>query len=257
MPKLFAASMTLGRGGLRLAAPAASSFDSAAYVAESAVAYWTMVSDGFYTQSDQTGRGNDLLFSALFDDPFYTAGKLGQSWNSPGVGDYFSRATTGDLRIGEGDFIVAVWVKLASKPENPPSITSKPAESRLGYESPPIDRFAWYVGDGAGSVQADTFGSPSTGTWHLVVARLDAVNQMVSIRVNNGALDSNGLGDTPVASANDFYIGAFDNTGGIFHGLIDDTLILKSDDALSADDFDALCDYLWNGGAGRDLSGLF
>lgn len=261
MPKLFAASMMLGRGGLLLAASAsAASFDPASFVAECAVAYWTMVGDGGYTQADQTGRGSDILFSGLFDDPSYAAGQLGEAWRSTGVGDYFFRASTADVQAGAGDLIVTAWVNPNTFPDVVP-VAGKWGVGSLEYslavsdDGSPVFRT---TSDGSFGTLALVSADPiSDGEWSFIVARYDSAGGKISIRVNNGSVIEAARAGGVHVGASDFTMGTTQTDGTYFDGLVDDTLILKSADALSADDFDALCEYLWNGGAGRDLTALF
>jgi hypothetical protein len=225
-------------------------FDSPAWVVANAVAGWGMNDS---EPVDFTGRGNNLSDpSELVTD---APGKIGNACLfSAGDSTYLSRASTADLQIGAGDWLVATWVNPASGPGGM-TILSKPTEYWLYVNFEPKLQFTW--GDGAGAVFADALGAPGTGTWYLVIVWFDSANQQLHLRANNGTSDVSGLGDAAVPAANDLYVGSFDGTQGYFDGLIDDTIIFKPATPLSSDDFDALCTYLWDSGNGKDLSVLF
>lgn len=235
----------------RPAAQHAGAFDPAASVAANAVASWRF-EDTNIVQADATGRGNDIAHSNLFEDPTYVAGKVGLAWDSPGVGDTFSRASGSDLQIGAGDFIVATWVKTRD-PNADQFIVSKSSEYVLSFLSGGL---CFGAGDGAGVVFSSV--TPVADTWYLLVAWYDRANGVFHLRVNDSPADSGPQEDVVgTGGSAGLYVGSSGGEGRFFDGLIDETLLVKPAAPLSSDDFDALCEYLYNSGAGRDLSSLF
>ena len=252
--------MMLGRGGLLLAASAASSsFDPAAWLAANAVAYWRMEDAGVF-QADATGRGNRLNHSNLFDDPAYAAGKVGQAWDDPASHDFFARASNADLQVGAGDFIVAAWVRPSSFPDVIP-IVSKWGFGSLEYALGVSDDGSAYfntTSDGTFGTLVGVSGDVvAAEQWALLVARYDSAGGKISIRVNNGAVTEDDRPDGVHVGGADFILGTDSFNSVFFDGLLDETLLAKPAAPLSSGDFDALSSFLWNGGAGRDLTALF
>lgn len=132
------------------------------------------------------------------------------------------------LSTGDIDFSLCAWSYLASKGADRPvaakwNNTSSGLEYWIGYLAS-SDRFALTVSpDGinsTGQIVANSLGSPSVNTWYFICAIHDAVNDTISIQVNNGTVDSatysSGVADGP----SDFNIGS--NVAAFFDGRIAD-----------------------------------
>lgn len=112
--------------------------------------------------------------------------------------EYLSRP--GDdvsLSTGDIDFWMAGWVWLDTKTAFPQIATKSDqvnqAEYVLAYRQD-NDRFYFQVfptGTGGGVLlDATSGGAVSTGNWYFLLAWHDSVNDVIRIRVNNGATDS-------------------------------------------------------------------
>jgi hypothetical protein len=104
-----------------------------------------------------------------------------------------SIADNADVSTGDIDYSVALWVYLDSKSAFRPlfwkwTTAGNQREYAISYDNA-ADRFMASVsGDGiAGTdVVANNFGSPSTGTWYLLIVIHDSVNNLIKISVNAG-----------------------------------------------------------------------
>lgn len=177
------------------------------------------------------------------------SGKIGTAGGfEAGNSESLSRADEALLSTGDISWTEAVWVQLESKPSNTNIyISSKagPAEvierAMLFRNVDNEDRFRIYIADFAASVAANTFGSPSLATWYYLQAQHDAANNLLRIRVNDGAWDSVATGGTaPTDGAAALYLGAYGNNGApilFFDGLINQFAFwkaVKSDADLNA-----------------------
>lgn len=108
--------------------------------------------------------------------------------------EYFSLGDNDDLSLGDVDFGLAVWVKLASKPPLGRILTKGDGSGDFSFNFDyygSSDRFRFEVSpDGTlasiHSVLANNLGSPSLGVWYLLIVQHDSVNNLISISVNNG-----------------------------------------------------------------------
>lgn len=190
------------------------------------------------TLSDNTGGGT-------------AAGKIGTAVNLERSDDEsLSRVDEALLSTGNINWTEAVWVQFESKAASGANnyISSKGTgiadaiERVLLYRNfAGEDRFRFYIADFAVGVAANTFGSPSTGTWYYLQAQHDADNDKIRIRVNDGAWDEQATGGTTSSdTAGPFFIGAFNGDIGPAHfwdGLINQFAFwkgLKSDSDLNA-----------------------
>jgi hypothetical protein len=153
------------------------------------------------------------------------------------------------ISTGDISFTEAVWVNMESKAlsgsnnyiMNKGSGSSNDERSLLYRNSAAEDRFRFYIANFAVGVAANTFGSPSTGTWYYLQAQHDAAGNKIRIRVNDGAWDEAATGGTaPTDATGNLYLGAYDNAGTrvlFFDGLINQYAFwkaLKSDADLNA-----------------------
>lgn len=222
------------------------------------VAWWEL-GETSGTRSDSHGSfhltDNNTVGSA--------AGKVGNAASfARASSESLSHADHADLSVGDADCTFAGWVYLDSKPGADVAICSKDrpgaqgdGEWYLSHSHSP-DRFAFTVfgasGFGSGTgVNANTLGSPSTGTWYFVVAWHDSVNNLIGISVNDGTPDtaahSAGIYD---GSSSVFRLGADGYATDYFDGRIDQFGFWKR--VLSSGERTAL----YNGGAGLSYAGL-
>lgn len=180
-------------------------------------------------------------------------------------GEYHTRAgDDAELSMGDVDMTVAAWVYLGSKVADRQILGKWGAVGggrgyALGYSSA-TDRFRFYVrsmADNANQlIDADTFGSPSTGTWYLVVAYHDSVNNTINIQVNNGAVDSVAWASGILDDTSAFRIGYGSAFGGHMDGRIGPTAVWKSMGGDGGVLTAAQRTAFYNGGAGLSYTAL-
>jgi hypothetical protein len=115
------------------------------------------------------------------------------------------------------------------------------------------DRFIFTVSpDGTSAsavvVSADNFGSPSTGTWYDILCTHDPVNDVITIRVNNGTANSQAHAGNIYNSSADFTIGRARSASDYHNGRIDEVLLYGS--VATTGEASAI----YNGGSGRRFS---
>jgi hypothetical protein len=215
----------------------------------SLISYWKL-EEASGTRADAvTASGNDLTDNnTVTQNP----GIIANAAQFTRVNtEYLSHADNASLSTGDIDYTVAAWVYLDSKPGNMGIIAKDSGganrEYVLQYTNASV-RFVFTVLDTAGStiglVTANTFGAPSTGTWYLVVAWHDSVNNLVGISVNGGTADTAATTGVPADKTATFYIGA-DQAVSNWDGRIDEVGFWKK--VLTATERTNL----YNGGAGR------
>jgi hypothetical protein len=120
---------------------------------------------------------------------------------TPANGEYFSRADSAPISMGDIDFFICAWVYLDTEGSGNKVIACH-ADYGNNQRSWTIDylqssdRFRFYVssnGESGGAqtvVTANNYGAVPTGTWLLVMAWHDASGNTINISVNNGTADS-------------------------------------------------------------------
>lgn len=210
---------------------------------DSLVAYWSL--------SDLTdSHGSNTLTNN--NTATFTTGKVGNAANfARASSQYLSIADNAALSMGDIDFTIACWVQIGVSQTNS-AIAGKwgtVGEYLLLYVS---NRFYFSVRNLANSATANaaanTLGAPSTSTWYYIVAQHDSVNNLVKIKVNNGAWDSVAHSGGVRDGIESFAIGAYHTPSGFWDGLVDELAIWKR--CLS----DAEITDLYNGGSGRDYA---
>lgn len=170
-----------------------------------------------------------------------------------GDSDFFYRSSHSTFQFGDNTRGFMAWVRLESKTGSHMSILTKTTDGEgeyfLAYNNSD-DRFKFDVFGGsswgsAGSVTAESLGSPSTATWYLVVAWHDAAANTLNIQVNNGTIDSSSHSAGVHSAAGDFCIGGNTAFGQYFDGLIDE--VFHFDGSPSDDDLT----WAYNFGNGR------
>ncbi len=206
------------------------------------ISYWSLddATDA-HGSNDLTNNG-----SATF-----VSGKVGDAVDlESGSSQYLSRADNASLSTGDIDFTLAAWVNLESKGAK----RTIAARDNVDFEyffsyTNAFDRFRFEVYSGTGSVtlNADDFGSPSTGTWYFVVAWHDSVNNLVGISVNAGTADTTSYSDGVRDSGSEFRLGN-NSFSELWDGQLDEFGFWKR--VLSG----AERTELYNAGAGRDYA---
>ena len=177
-------------------APTPSPFnpDTTGNLGNGLAAYWKL-DEASGTRSDSAAS------SHLTDNNTVTvnAGKRGNAAQFTRTNsEFLSIADNPSVSTGDIDFTIAAWGYLDSKNAlmvmvHKGSTTGSDLEYGLRYDST-ADRFQFLVspaGNDIVSVNADSLGSPSIGTWYYLVGWHDSVNNTINIQeVTNGTVDS-------------------------------------------------------------------
>lgn len=147
--------------------------------------------------------------------------------------EYLSAASHASLSPGDTDFTLQAWVYLDSKPSG--SQMRVIDKYQVGFKEYTLlyyqsgDRFELVVSANGSSdsayVDANTFGAPSTGTWYLIHAWHDSVNNQIGIAVNAGTADTASHSGGVYNSAAAFEIGRNATSGYHWDGRIDEVAL--------------------------------
>lgn len=157
------------------------------------------------------------------------------------------------VRGGPKSFTLACWAQLATTPATDMELIAKWSVSAnlpeyLLYWNAGSQRFQFGIyraGDSLLSVQATTFGAPSTGIWYFIRAWYDHDALTVNIEVNMSGVDSAAtVTPAQAASTAAFYIGSLTSTSYLNGKMCE---VGKWDRVLTTQE--AL--WLYNKGAGR------
>ncbi len=214
----------------------------------SLVAFWKL-DEAAGVRLDSVGTNHLTDVNTVTQNP----GKLGGAAQFTAANsEYLSAADSPTLSMGNIEFTVAAWVYLDSKTA-PRTICAKRVSAAGGGEFSLVydnstDRFIFSIFDattGVNTATASTFGSPSTGTWYLLVGKVEGAT--VQISVNAGAFNSTAKTVTIPDSAAALLIGAQQSTPAFFmDGRVDGVGLWKR--AITATEVTEL----YNGGAGRE-----
>ena len=208
------------------------------------VAVWC---EGATPQEDQYTNGLTLTNN---NTVAAVAGKVGTAGDfEEGSSESLSRADEALLSTGDVSWTEAAWIKMESYPGSANVyISSKGTGIADAIERVLLfrgtgaeERFRIYIADFAVGVAATTFGLPALATWYYLQAQHDAANNLLRIRVNDGAWDAVATGGVaPTDGAAALYLGAYGNNGSplfFWDGLINQFAFwkaLKSDAELNA-----------------------
>ena len=178
----------------------------------------------------------------------FTTGKKGNAADfTRANSEYLSVADNSTLDAGDIDLTLGCWVKLDSKPASMGIMGKWDGDTEyILYYNTSSDRLQFIVNDGSGNtlVNADTLGSPSTGTWYFIMAWHDEANDTINIQVNNGGVDSEAHSTGIKVGTGTFTLGRF-SASNYFDGQIDSPFLAK--DLFTSDEKT----WLYNDGAGR------
>lgn len=128
--------------------------------------------------------------------------------------ELLSAASSAVFDRGDTDWFLNVWVKLESKTAAFMVCKDKGSGARqwrLDYDSA-SDRFRWFVFDSsnnvAGTVTANTIGSPSVGTWYNITVWHSATDNEVGIRVNGGTAETSATTAAASTGVTGFRVGS-------------------------------------------------
>lgn len=156
------------------------------------------------------------------------AGKINDAASFNGF-PWLSRASSAEFQPGDTSFSFSAWVKLTDK-TNTRAVLGKSnspnEEYFLSYDTS-ADRLQFWVYSAAtyNAVNADTLGSPSSGTWYFIACGYDAAANECWISVNDGTVDTLGsVASGPTGSTEPFRVGAYNDSNGaiMMNGLIDE-----------------------------------
>ena len=195
----------------------------------SAVIYWPL-NEASGTRVDDVGS-NDLTDTNTVAS---AAGVFGNAADfEAGNSESLDSASTSDLQTGDVDFLWRAWVKLESVPTFPVLLrkgnAGNAAREYVLFYDHVSSRLTWEVcsaGSTATQVLANTAGALSTGTWYLVHAWHDSVNNQIGVSAN-GVTDTAAHSDGVRSSTGAFNLGAGTDQSIYWDGLIDDVVLLK------------------------------
>lgn len=223
-----------------------------------AVAYWKM-EEASGTRIDATGGGNDL---APTNAPGNTTGKVGDALSlAMASSQKVSRASTADLRLGGGDFLITCWLKVNGTIND---YEVRGAVCKIGAVQPDYlinvardeDLPYFYAAIGMVDAPFQTFvfsdELADVTIWHFIAFWFDLSLARIYLQIDNGATIY--TGDLTLVAENgtsDFLIGN-DNSIGFWNGAIDEVAIFKPADISTWWSQDKK-NYLYNSGDGRTL----
>lgn len=142
--------------------------------------------------------------------------------------EFLSHADNADLRTGDVDFCVNLWM-------NPESLPSFPVLAAKGWGTSGTKEWVLYYDgadlifavtpDGTTEATAQTVHlsvSLSTGSWYMVTAWHDAVNDLLGLAVDAGTPSTKAYAGGVFGGAGDFWVGASPNQSLCWDGLIDE-----------------------------------
>lgn len=193
-----------------------------------AVAFWRL-EESSGTRFASAGSGVDLTANGT---PGNATGRIGNAVSLNGTSQYLSLASTSAVQLGSTNFTITAWVYMNSVGGKVLGKDTSGAREYLISANGGFFSFDIFNSSGSNvSVNASTFGGPSTSTWYFVVCQYDDSSKLPSISVNNGTFDvgGSGLSGTVNSSTAEFRIGArqFSGAEGYFNGRIDAVGIWK------------------------------
>jgi Concanavalin A-like lectin/glucanases superfamily len=210
------------------------------------VSYWRLEEVGSDDRLDAHGS-NDLTAEGGVGG---ATGKLGGAGSFDGVGDYLSHADNADLSTGDVGFTIQAWVYLDTTTGGQ-DLVAKDSSGGFGeYLLGVTDgEFRFQVTDSGGNtdlVQATNFGTASTGTWYLVHAWHDSVNNQIGIAVNAGTPNTKSYTAGVADSTRAFQLGVRAGGSSYLEGRLDAVALWKR--VLSSSERSQL----YNSGAGLE-----
>ena len=216
------------------------------------VAYWGL-DETSGDRADSTIVGNTLTDTNTVTS---AAGKQGNAAQfAAGSSEKLGIADNIWLSMGDIDFAIGLWFQItdvsALRHIFAKSNTALLFEYRLRYNNG-SGRIEWRV-SGAGTAETSLVsGVLSADTWYFVFVWHDATNNVIGMRVDDGA-DGTAAHTTGVANGiNDFILGGQMAGTQYFTGLIDEVAVWKN--YIPTTDERA---WLYNSGAGRTFTEIY
>lgn len=214
------------------------------------VAYWRL-EEASGTRTDEQGTVN------LTDNNTVTqaTGLQGNAADFDSANsEYLSATDPSQMEFIDEDWCMNFWVKFDTFTSNRDLVTKYSTsganrEYMLRYNNS-TSRFQFFVsnnGTSTTSVSADTFGVPSTGTWYMIYAYHDSVNNEIGISVNNGIIDTAAHSTGMNQGTADFMLG-YRASGAYHNGQLDEVGLWFK--VFSA----ANLTWMYNSGSGRAYS---
>lgn len=110
--------------------------------------------------------------------------------------EYFTVASNASLAFGDEGFTIEAWVNPETSGTTRQMIVAKDTDTSREYTLALADgnasqfNFTVYGPGDSSAINANTFGSVSTGTWYQVIAWHDPTNNVIGICVNAGTADT-------------------------------------------------------------------
>lgn len=152
--------------------------------------------------------------------------------------------------VSDADYTFIAWIKSETLSSDR-SILGKGGSNDLPYNldtNGAAARLRVSSGAGFANLTSVSAGPLSTGTWYLIVAAHDSVNNLIKLSIDGGAWTDAAYSAGMYNDTGDFNIGAFPFYGNNYDGLIDEVGIF--DGVASSDDLT----FAYNSGSGRSYS---
>lgn len=210
----------------------------------------------YYTMNEYGTRVDSGPQSQNLTDNNTTPGDSFGKVNASGRFDasasqYLSHVDSTQVSVGDQDFSMVAWVYPTDLGVNHVVMSHwNQAGTQKGWRlwfNGTTGKWAFTVsndGTATTEVGATTFGTPTINNWYFLYAAHDAVNNTISISVNNGAANTLSYSLGVHDSTGQFIVGAR-QTADFFTGFIDEVGFWKK--VLSSTEVT----YLYNSGAGR------
>lgn len=148
---------------------------------------------------------------------------------------YFSIADNAALSSGDIDITVGAWVYYGGTlvAGAYPGIIGKFVTGQQEYQlylNGDNQRYQFAVssnGTAQVDVKADSFGDPSDGVYHLVIAWHDATANTINIQIDGGTVDSVSYGTGLFDGTGEFNIGSIGGAAFSWTGQIDEAFVIK------------------------------
>lgn len=229
---------------------------------------WGLVS--FWGLEEASGTRNDSHgTNHLTDNNTVTqaVGKVGNAGQfTRANSEYLSIADNASLSGGNVDFWSAAWVYLDSKSGvrgfwSKWNSTGNQRERDVYYDNGDDRIHAFVSSDGAGGasateVIASNFGSPPVSTWIFVCFWHDAVNDTISLAINDGTPNSVAHSTGVFNGTAAFELGTNATNANHMDGRIDQACFGKSPANGIAAEIATIRSVLYNGGSGQSYAGI-
>lgn len=209
------------------------------------ISFWEL-EESSGTRNDSTSSANNLTDNNTVTS---TTGLVGTAAVFTAANlESLTRADNASLSTGNIDFTVVFWVKMTTAASVGLIYKGDSTGIEYAITARSGGQFRLEVDNAAGLVNltpVTTTATYTTGTWYMVEAYHDSVNDIISININNGTAVTAAYSLGSWDSGTSFYMGVDADFGDYMNGQLDQVGFWKK--ILSSTERS----FLYNGGAGR------